>query len=99
DPMRELQRLVTLHQIYFGTSPAGEKLRIDRPLLAELQRMMRRQGCYSGADSGEWDETTAKALDAFVGTENLEERVDLLKRTLDEPALRFLPANFSEPSR
>jgi uncharacterized Ntn-hydrolase superfamily protein len=99
DPMTELRRLANLHQIYFGASPASEKLAIDRTLLTELQRMMRRQGIYGGAESGEWDETTAKALDAFISTENLEERVDFARRTIDEPALRFLRASFSEGGR
>jgi uncharacterized Ntn-hydrolase superfamily protein len=99
DPMTELRRLAGLHRLYFGSSPANEKLAIDRVLLAELQRMMRRQGCYSGADTGEWDDATAKALEAFVGTENLEERVDLAGRTIDLPALTFLRARFSNDAR
>lgn len=99
DPMTELRRLAGLHQIYFGSSPANEKLPIDRTLLTELQRMMRRHRCYSGLDTGEWDGATATALDAFVSTENLEERVDLVGRTIDEPALRFLRASFSSDTR
>jgi uncharacterized Ntn-hydrolase superfamily protein len=96
DPMKELARLVELHRLYFGSSPAGEKLAFDRPLLAELQRMMRRQGIYGGPDHGDWDDTTAKALDAFISAENLEERVDFPGRTIDRPALDFLRASFPD---
>jgi len=95
DPLTELRRLMELHRLYFGTSPADEKLPIDRTLLAELQRMMQRQGFYRGADAGEWGDATASALDAFIATENLEERVDLAARTIDKPALMFLRKNFS----
>ena len=94
-PLTELRRLMELHRLYFGTSPADEKLPIDRTLLAELQRMMQRQGFYRGADTGEWGDATASALDAFIATENLEERVDPAARTIDEPALMFLRRNFS----
>ncbi|MGH6883412.1 MAG: DUF1028 domain-containing protein, partial [Hypericibacter sp.] len=99
DPMKELARLVELHRLHFGSSPAGEKLAIDRPLLAELQRMMQRQGIYDGADRGDWDEATAKALDAFISAENLEERVDFPGRTIDRPALDFLRASFPSAVR
>jgi uncharacterized Ntn-hydrolase superfamily protein len=99
NPVAELGRLVALHRIYFDSSPAEKKLPIDRTVLAELQRMMRRQGIYGGADNGEWDDATAKALDAFISAENLEERVDFKGRRIDEPALHFLRTSFPDAGR
>jgi hypothetical protein len=37
---------------------------------------------------------TERALMEFVGTENLEERVDLKARTIDAPALAFVRKTF-----
>jgi hypothetical protein len=47
-----------------------------------------------GPKTNLWDEITAKALDAFTSTENLEERVDLVARTVDAPALAYLRRTF-----
>jgi hypothetical protein len=83
-----------MHKLYFDASPATDKLALDGALLAELRRMMRRTGHYRGEDAGHWDDATARALDAFLSTENLEERVDLAARTIDAPAVAFLRRAF-----
>jgi uncharacterized Ntn-hydrolase superfamily protein len=94
DPVAELRRLLDLQHLYFGSSSESEKLALEGPLLAELCDMMRRLNYLQGAQTGTWDETTAKALDAFTSTENLEERVDLVARTIDAPALAYLRKAF-----
>jgi uncharacterized Ntn-hydrolase superfamily protein len=90
DPVKEVRRLLDLHHLYFGSSPAAEKLALEGALLAELKRMMQQTGHYHGDETAPWDDTTARALDAFTSTENLEERVDLAARTIDLPAVAFL---------
>ena len=89
-PVSELRRLLALHTLYFGSGLGHEKVTIDGDVLAELKRIMRRRGHYRGDDTSAWDEATMKALDAFIAAENLEERCDLVARTIDAPALAFL---------
>jgi uncharacterized Ntn-hydrolase superfamily protein len=90
EPVTELRRLLDLRNLYFGTSPAAEKVKIEGAVLADLQRLMVEKRFYRGDASGLWDEATEKALDAFVASENFEERVDLKKRIIDAPVLAYL---------
>ena len=94
EPLPELGRLLALHDLYFGITPAGEKIAIDEALAGELQAMMTRLGYYGGAASGAWDEATQTAFRAFVGTENFEERVDIPGRTIDPTALDYIREHF-----
>ena len=94
DPVAELRRLLELQHLYFGSSPESEKLALEGPLLVELCDMMRRLNYLQGTKTDGWNEATAKALDAFTSTENLEERVDLSARTIDAPALAYLRRTF-----
>jgi uncharacterized Ntn-hydrolase superfamily protein len=92
EPVAELRRLLALRDLYFGTSPIAEKLKIEGAVLVDLKRLMASLGFYRGDASGPWDEATEKALDAFIASENFEERVDLRKRTIDAPVLTHLRA-------
>jgi uncharacterized Ntn-hydrolase superfamily protein len=93
DPIGELLRLMRLHNLYFKTGPSSEKIRLDGDVLAELKVMMRKAGVFAGEGTS-WDQDVRNALDAFFGAENLEERVDLDERTIDQPALAHLRAIF-----
>lgn len=90
EPVTELRRLLDLRNLYFGSSPDGEKLKIEGAVLADLKRIMASRGFYRGDASGPWDEVTFKALDTFIASENFEERVDLKQRTIDGPVLEYL---------
>jgi uncharacterized Ntn-hydrolase superfamily protein len=94
DPVKELRRLLGLHDLYFGASPAAEKLRIEGTILLDLKRIMKRAGHYRGEETAQWDDATVKALDAFVASENFEERVDFGARTIDAPVLAHLRRTF-----
>ena len=94
DPVEELRRLLGLHDLYFGVSPAAEKLRIEGTILLDLKRIMKRAGHYRGEETAQWDNATAQALDAFVASENFEERVDIRARTIDAPVLAHLRRTF-----
>ena len=94
DPVAELRRLLDLQNLYFGSSPPGEKLAIEGGLLIELKRMMIGAGSYAGEATSRWDDDTRRALDAFISAENLEERVDLGARVIDQPALAHLRSAF-----
>jgi uncharacterized Ntn-hydrolase superfamily protein len=95
EPVAELRRLLELQHLFFGSSPEGEKLALDGPVLEEVCDMMRRRKYLDASKSNDWDDAVATALDAFVSTENLEERVDLRMRTIDAPALAYLRKLFA----
>ena len=90
EPVTELRRLLELRDLYFGTSPASEKLKMEGAVLVDLKLLMTSRGFYRGDASGSWDEATAKALGAFTASENFEERVDLERRTIDAPVFTHL---------
>uniref|UniRef100_UPI0026062F66 DUF1028 domain-containing protein n=1 Tax=uncultured Meiothermus sp. TaxID=157471 RepID=UPI0026062F66 len=87
DPVQELQRLLAIHQLLFG---AGEPTRpLSTREIVWIQALLHRQGQYTGAISGQWDETTELALRALIGMENLEERYQG-GPALDETVLQYL---------
>jgi uncharacterized Ntn-hydrolase superfamily protein len=94
-PIAELGRLMSLHALYFGSTPTAEKLPLDEEIMRELQAMARQAGLYLGDIHGRLDVETTAALRAMTGIENLEERIDLLRATIDPPALDFLRARFA----
>jgi uncharacterized Ntn-hydrolase superfamily protein len=66
-PVDELRRLLDLHELYFGETPAAEWLTVTGALAEELPRLLARVGYTSG--------DLASDLDAWAGYVNLEERV------------------------
>ncbi len=94
DPCSELQRLHDLHQLYFGSSPSEERIRLEGDLVRELQGMLAGAGYYSGPVTGDFDGDTRTALETLVGTENFEERVDFERLTMDPPVLQYLREKF-----
>jgi uncharacterized Ntn-hydrolase superfamily protein len=90
DPIAELSRLLALNDLYFGSSPPEEKLALAGALLAEMKSLLRHAGYFAGALNAEWNSEVEAAFDRFVGTQNLEERIDLGRRTIDPPALDYI---------
>jgi uncharacterized Ntn-hydrolase superfamily protein len=90
EPVTELRRLLELRDLYFGTSPASDKLKMEGAVLVDLKRLMTSRGFYCGDASGSWDEVTEKALGVFIASENFEERVDFKRRTIDAPVFAHL---------
>ena len=90
DPIQELGRLCTINTLYFGASPPAERLSLGGPVLAELSGVMARAGRPLAANASLDDPAVIRALESFLGSENLEERVDLVRLTIDPPALVHL---------
>ena len=67
-PISELERLYRLHQLLFGTTPKAEWLAVDAHLSSEIRGRLTSLG-YDDSD-------LASAFAAWVGTANLEERVE-----------------------
>jgi hypothetical protein len=55
---------------------------------------MIRLGYYPGKPHGIFDQDTQKALRAFVGNENFEDRVDIEAGYIDNPVLFYLLERF-----
>jgi uncharacterized Ntn-hydrolase superfamily protein len=66
-PIAELERLLGVHELYFGETPEDEWLDVDDGLARELRERLDRLG-YRG-------ESLEAAFAAWAGTENLENRV------------------------
>ena len=81
-PVAELARLHDSHELLFGKTPRDEWLDVNAELGAELSERLARLG---------YDGDLAGALDAWAGTENLEERVDGAER-IDPVVLKELRA-------
>jgi uncharacterized Ntn-hydrolase superfamily protein len=71
-PIEELARIFELHDLLFGQTPREEWLDVDEQLAAELRDRLDRLG-YE-------DEPLQGALEAWAGSENLEDRVDGVDR-------------------
>ncbi len=74
DPIKELARLVDLHNLYFNRPRPEDLLPIDAALATELQALLRATGYYRGPQSAAYDQATKKALIDYMSIENLEER-------------------------
>jgi uncharacterized Ntn-hydrolase superfamily protein len=81
-PVAELARLYRLHDLLFGKTPREEWVEVDDALSAELGDRLGKLG---------YDGDLARALAAWAGTENLEERLDGVDQ-LDPVVLRELRA-------
>jgi uncharacterized Ntn-hydrolase superfamily protein len=80
-PVAELARLLDLHQLYFGETPAREWIDVDTTVEAELRGRLARLGYATG--------DLRRDLETWAGVENLEERVDGVDR-LDPVVLEEL---------
>jgi uncharacterized Ntn-hydrolase superfamily protein len=88
DPLGELRRLMDLHQLYFFTGDCA-RLSLDGPVLETLRALLRKAG-HADTFAPGWSPELGKALDSFIGCENLEERFDLKVRSIDQKALDHL---------
>lgn len=74
-PIEELDRLMRLHRLYFGTPDPARQVRLEGPVVGEIQRLLQATGYYHGPLTGQLDEVTLAALRTFQLNENFEERV------------------------
>jgi uncharacterized Ntn-hydrolase superfamily protein len=70
-PLEELRRIYVMHQAIFGKTPTEEWLDVDEELANELRKRLARLG---------YDGELGDAFVRWTGNENLEERVDGVKR-------------------
>jgi uncharacterized Ntn-hydrolase superfamily protein len=96
-PVRELGRLLDLHDLYFGRSDADQLVALDGDVLLEVGQLLAQVG-YPAAGSG--PDAVMAALADWAGVENLEER--LQDQPLLDPVvlgvLRTKATTYSSPS-
>ncbi len=80
-PVAELRRIFGIHELLFGSTPVEEWVTVDAALSATIRARLTTLG-YTAPDLTE-------AFEQWVGTENLEERVDGIER-IDPVVLREL---------
>jgi len=88
-PIERLKEILDLHHLYFGRLDPATLIPIDKKVVRELQRIAKQSKHYVGRITGGYDEATRKAVEALVGTENLEERWQPDAR-IDPVVLAFL---------
>lgn len=94
EPVAELGRLLELNDLYFGRSPASDKFALRGEVMDELARLSVRAGKPLPGKADIGDPQVREVLEAFIGTENLEDRVDFERLTIDRPALEYLRKAF-----
>jgi uncharacterized Ntn-hydrolase superfamily protein len=90
DPVVRLAELLDLHDLYFDQSPETEKIALPGPRLSRFQSILQKLDYYQGEFHGQYDDATRKALVAFIGNENFEERFDDANCRLDLPVVEYL---------
>lgn len=73
EPIRELRRLLDLHDLYFGETLA--KVPAGPDVTAAVQARLRELGYYAGPVSGVYDDLSKRAYSDWCGVENYEERI------------------------
>lgn len=94
DPVQRLGQILELHDLYFGKSPAEDQVELSGDPLARLQEILNRLGYYAGEANGQLDPPTRNALEAFLGNENFEERVDFTANRIDRPVFEYLSHHY-----
>lgn len=73
EPIKELRRLLDLHDLYFGETLV--KVPADSVVASAVQKRLAELGYYDGPVSGVYDDRTKRAFFDYCGVENYEERI------------------------
>jgi uncharacterized Ntn-hydrolase superfamily protein len=75
EPIKKLEHLLSLHEMYFNKPTPEEIVEVDEGLAEKIQTSLKKLGYYKGEITGIYDEKTVSAYNDFCGWENYEERV------------------------
>ncbi len=75
EPIKKLQHLLDLHEMYFNKPLLSEIIEVDIKLTLKIQTSLKKLGYYAGEIDGNYNETTISAYNAFCRWENYEERI------------------------
>ncbi len=73
EPIKELRRLLDLHELYFGETLV--KVPADPEITTAVQKRLAELGYYRGPISGIYDDLSKRAYSDYCGVENYEERI------------------------
>jgi uncharacterized Ntn-hydrolase superfamily protein len=90
DPVPRLAELLDMHELYFGKSPASERMPIKGRVLNHLTNILKQQGYLKN------QQDFVAAFDEFIGNENFEERADPNAAWIDRPVLNYLVKKFEK---
>ena len=88
-PVSRLAELLDLHRLYYGKSPASQRVHLQGQTLVVLQEIMRNLGYYVPSN-GEYDDATREAFRTFMANENFEQRANADEGWIDRPVLDHL---------
>lgn len=89
-PIARLRALYELHQLYFGEPAPEDLIPLNEETVRELVALAQKAGFYQGEVTGTLTPDVRTALDALIGTENLEMRWKPDEGVVDRLVLRFL---------
>lgn len=95
-PVQRLAELLELHHLFFDRSDPSQRIPIEGALVTEIQAMLLRQGLLTTPPTGIFDAETRRVFEAFIGRENLEDRVDIPAALIDPPALEYIRQRFGK---
>lgn len=75
EPIKKLEHLLSLHEMYFNKPTPEEIIKVDSELAEKIQTALKKLGYYTGEITGIYDEKTVSAYNDFCGWENYEERM------------------------
>lgn len=76
EPIKKLEHLLDLHQMYFNRTSESEKVVVNTEVARKIQTALIKHGYYKGEINGMFDALTKKAYEDFCGWENFEERIN-----------------------
>ncbi|HEU5139662.1 MAG TPA: DUF1028 domain-containing protein [Bacillales bacterium] len=89
EPIRELERIYQLHQLYFAGSKSENIVAIDDGLRSELTQELKRLGYLGPSEAPYSNVAFDDALTSFIHTENFEER-EQVKGKIDLEVVDFM---------
>jgi len=94
DPIPRLQKLLSLHRLYFGHSSPEDRIPLSDGALEDLLAILVSAGILSNLPDQPDNRDVRQALRTFIGNENFEERVNLDENWIDQPVLEYLQQKY-----
>lgn len=96
NPIARLSELLELQRLYFSKSPKSGRVKLQGPVVKDIQTIMKGLGYYTPVD-GQYGDATREAFRVFIHNENFEDRADPDAGWLDEPVLAYLKRKLLQP--
>ena len=81
EPVSKLLLLVEAHHAIFGAALSEGKTKIDELMANNIQRLLTREGCYSGPIHGRWDRASKEAFAVLLRREDLDKHWNIVRHS------------------